>query len=97
MLYPPFCDICVVGFSGLSETHTEKAAKFFEGMLSKAVSEYDDRLPLVIYRATACEIAKVNDSHEMQKRQALPQFSQRHTHSGDEDAGFQGYKHLCRY
>ncbi len=59
MLYPPFCDICVVGFTGISQKQTEDCAALFESMLRKAYAEEKDKLPLVIYRATACDIEKI--------------------------------------
>ncbi len=38
MLYPPFCDICNVGFSGKEERKTELAAQGFVSMLQEAVA-----------------------------------------------------------
>lgn len=33
MMQPPFCDICVIGFSGVSEIDTKKAAEYFMSVL----------------------------------------------------------------
>ncbi len=43
MLYPPFCDICNVGFSGEKERQTEQSAHAFVSLLQKNASEAADK------------------------------------------------------
>lgn len=62
LIYPPFCDICVVGISSLSDAQAEQAAKIFESSLREECSVLKARgvkLPLVIYRATKCDIERI--------------------------------------
>ncbi|MBQ5311805.1 MAG: primosomal protein N' [Oscillospiraceae bacterium] len=59
MIYPPYCDICVIGFSGPDDNDTGRAAKVFEEELKKAVAAAD-RMPLRIYSASKCSIERIN-------------------------------------
>lgn len=45
-LYPPFCDICVVGFSGSNQKSVEKAAKDFSLKFRDTAREGYSELPL---------------------------------------------------
>ncbi|MBQ4100235.1 MAG: primosomal protein N', partial [Oscillospiraceae bacterium] len=46
MLYPPFCDICVIGFVGESEEYTKRATyEFLSIMKSKITTDYP-KLPI---------------------------------------------------
>ncbi|MBR4224490.1 MAG: primosomal protein N', partial [Oscillospiraceae bacterium] len=48
MIYPPFCDICIIGFSGIVDSEVERAARTFCDMVrSEAASR--DKLPMHIY------------------------------------------------
>ncbi|MBQ4363693.1 MAG: primosomal protein N', partial [Oscillospiraceae bacterium] len=58
MLYPPFCDICVVGISSVTEREAATAANIFEALLREAHSGAE-KIPLVIYRATKCDMERV--------------------------------------
>ena len=58
MLYPPFCDICVVGISSVTEKEAATAANIFEALLREAHSGAE-KIPLVIYRATKCDMERV--------------------------------------
>ena len=63
MLYPPFADICVVGFVGLQERDVADAAqRFFEQTTALARAEYT-RLPLRILRPSPARIARVGGKY----------------------------------
>ena len=46
LLYPPVCDICVIGFSDFDEQHVQKAAAAFTAMLRDEIRQKQLRLPL---------------------------------------------------
>ncbi len=60
MLYPPYADICLVGFVGMAEAQVKGSAyKFFEMLRDKATGEYSD-VPLRVLGPSAASIGKVN-------------------------------------
>lgn len=62
MLYPPFADICVVGFSGIDRANTfEAASVFFEMIKQSAVK--DKSLPIRMFRVSAAGIMKVSSKY----------------------------------
>ena len=48
LIYPPFCDICVVGFSGPVESAVEDAALGFLGILQETARDYQGKLSLKV-------------------------------------------------
>lgn len=63
MLYPPFADLCVVGFVGVREEKTRQAAhSFFEHFTHLAKSEYPC-LPLRVIGPSSAAVAKVSNKY----------------------------------
>lgn len=63
MLYPPFADICMVGFVGSNHQKTITASKVFLNLLIKlAKNEYND-LPLRVLGPSAAMVSKVNNRY----------------------------------
>ncbi|MDE6030619.1 MAG: primosomal protein N', partial [Oscillospiraceae bacterium] len=60
MLYPPFCDVVVVGFSSLMDKECGEAARKFAGMLVKNAAPYGGRLPLRILGPAPNAIGRIN-------------------------------------
>lgn len=61
MLYPPFSDICMVGFVGDNEDKTQQSAKEFTKMLiDKANKEYPN-MPLRVIGYSPAAINKINN------------------------------------
>lgn len=59
MLYPPFVDLCMVGFIGNKEkTVLRSCEEFFEGFRTIAHKEYKD-IPLRIFRPSAANVNKI--------------------------------------
>ena len=46
LLYPPVCDICVIGFSDFDERHVQRAAADFTRMLTDEIRQKNLKLPL---------------------------------------------------
>lgn len=63
MLYPPFAELCVVGFTGPQEPKTAQAAEYFMRSLKElAVTEYSS-LPMRVLGPNAAAIAKVSNKY----------------------------------
>ncbi|MEG1639604.1 MAG: primosomal protein N' [Ruthenibacterium sp.] len=58
-LYPPFCTICMVGFSGAEETQTQEAAVAFSKMVQVHVQKTGG-IPLRILGPVPMNIAMIN-------------------------------------
>lgn len=63
MIYPPYCDIATVCFSGQERKLTDDAAKTYFGLLKDAVSNDFKDVKLVILGPTAAAVPKVNNSY----------------------------------
>lgn len=65
LVYPPFCDICVVGFSGESESLTMKSAyKFLNNLKDLHSEKYADQNIIVLGPAIP-KIAKINGKYRV--------------------------------
>ena len=61
--YPPYCDLCVIGFSGLSKEKTLEMSKLFFDKLKKHITtDYND-LKMMILGPSPCNIPKVNNKY----------------------------------
>lgn len=60
LLFPPFCDICTIGFSSVLEPICENAANEFVRILNKRVDMEEKRLPLRILGPTKSTLSKIN-------------------------------------
>ncbi|MBQ5590624.1 MAG: primosomal protein N' [Clostridia bacterium] len=61
--YPPYCDLCVVGFSGVSKEKTEETAQeFFDEFKQHIETDYKD-LKVIILGPSPCNIPKVNNRY----------------------------------
>lgn len=60
MIYPPFCDICVIGFTSFSEELTSACAReFFE--LLKETSEKTPEQHMIVLGPLSPRVSKIND------------------------------------
>ena len=63
MLYPPFSDICMVGFVGENDAKTRRGAEHFTQLLiDKARQEYS-KIPLRVLGASSASINRVNNKY----------------------------------
>ncbi len=63
MIYPPYCDIATVSFSGQERKYTEDAAKCYFELLKSAVSGEFKDVKLITLGPTAAAVPKVNNSY----------------------------------
>ena len=61
-LYPPFCGLCVVGFSGPKEVEVARAAARFSALLGRQAAQQPD-LPLRVLGPTPGNIEKINENY----------------------------------
>ena len=62
MIYPPYCDLCIIGFSSFSEALTEDCARgFFE--LLKAAAEKAPENHMIVLGPLSPRVAKINDCY----------------------------------
>ena len=61
-LYPPFCGLCVVGFSGLKESEVARAAARFAVLLGRQAAKQPE-LPLRVLGPTPGNIEKINGNY----------------------------------
>ena len=61
-LYPPFCGLCVVGFSGEKEIEVARAAARFAALLGQQAAKQPD-MPLRVLGPTPGNIEKINDNY----------------------------------
>lgn len=59
MIYPPFCDICIIGFSGIVDDDVEDAARKFCGILREEAAKRE-KMPLHVYDPAKCILERVN-------------------------------------
>ena len=63
LLYPPFCDICAVGFSGDSDDKTRRAAQAFLELLKQAARAMEFSSPLKALGPVPAGVFKVNNKY----------------------------------
>lgn len=63
MLYPPFCDICLIGFVGTEKELTEQAAKAFLRLLAKTAQEQYPDLPLRVLSPVPAAVPKAGGKY----------------------------------
>ena len=81
MLYPPFVDICMIGFVGSSQDKVRQASEAFLKMLRELAAAEYAALPMRVFPPTSgcrCEGERkisVQNSHEMPEQQTVPGIS----------------------
>lgn len=62
MLYPPFCDICAVGFSAPNENLVKSASGFFFRMFKEKLTEKYADEKVIVLGPVAPKLSKINNS-----------------------------------
>ena len=63
LLYPPFCDLCTVGFSGIYENEVVQAAFAFAALLRELVQRSYPDVPLKMLGPVSERIVKLNNKY----------------------------------
>ena len=61
LLYPPFCDLCAIGFSGADQEKTRAAAAFFWEILKQSLTTDFRELPIRVMGPVESSVLKVNN------------------------------------
>lgn len=60
LIYPPFCDICTVGFSGADDDKTAAAADIFAEKISEGVKIMTEKMPIRVLGPSKCVFERIN-------------------------------------
>ena len=60
LIYPPFCDICAVGFSGEDDGKTSSAADLFAGTIAERIKDLPEKMPVRVLGPSKCAFEKIN-------------------------------------
>lgn len=60
LIYPPFCDICTVGFSGEDDRKTAAAADLFAEKIAERIKEMPEKMPVRVLGPSKCVFEKIN-------------------------------------
>ena len=63
LLYPPYTDLCVFGFTGENQDKVQQAAEDFSVLLQQQLTENYKELPLRILRPSPATVPKVSDRY----------------------------------
>lgn len=63
LTYPPFCDICVVGFSAVMESKAISASKWFVAEMSRYIHETGIKIPLRALGPAPCTLERINNKY----------------------------------
>ncbi len=62
-LQPPFCDLAVVGFAGVSEERTREIAQRFHQILRQEIQKLAEKMPLVLLGVSQASVYRVNNRY----------------------------------
>lgn len=60
LIYPPFCDICAVGFSGEDDKKTGAAADIFAERIAEGIKSIPEKMPVRVLGPSKCVFEKIN-------------------------------------
>lgn len=63
LTYPPFCDICVIGFSSPMESKVIAASDWFVSQMSKYIRENNIKMPLRALGPAPCTFERINNKY----------------------------------
>lgn len=61
LIYPPYCDICVIGFTSDSDSYSKKGANAFLSLIKNRVMSDYSEVKLIILGPVAPKIMKINN------------------------------------
>ncbi len=63
LLYPPFCDICVVGFSSSSDEDAYLTAEAFVKLMKNEIAQREYKMPLRVLGPAKCILGRINNRY----------------------------------
>jgi len=61
LVYPPFCDLCVIGLNSLVESEVSNASKEFINMMRAEIKAKNIKIPLRVLGPSKCTLGKINN------------------------------------
>ena len=61
LVYPPFCDICVIGLSSLVESEVYRASNEIIAILKEEIKLQNLNIPLRVLGPSKCTLGKINN------------------------------------
>ena len=62
LLYPPYCNLCVVGFSSTDESRAKRASEIFISTLTNIIKE-NGKIPVRILGPSRADLGKINNRY----------------------------------
>lgn len=59
--YPPYCDICIITFSGLKEDRVDNAVLSFLAILRNEIEKYDGSIPVQVLQPIKPSVYRLNE------------------------------------
>ncbi len=63
LVYPPFCDICVVGINSPIDIQAQKASDTFIGILKKNINDLSFKFPMRVLGPSQFSLGKINNRY----------------------------------
>lgn len=63
LIFPPFCDICVIGFTGDKQEETELGAQKFFQCLQTVKAQVTEKMPVRMLGPVPCVYGKINNKY----------------------------------
>lgn len=63
LIYPPFCDTCLIEFSSEYESAADNASKAFVGMMRRKITEENINIPLRVLGPAKCTYERINGKY----------------------------------
>lgn len=63
LLYPPFCDLCVIGFASIFDKEAQMNSQLFLRMMQEYIDKNKLKVPLRVLGPAQCSIGKVNNRY----------------------------------
>ncbi len=63
LIFPPFCDICVIGFTGDKQEETELGAQKFFECLQAVKAQVTEKMPVRMLGPVPCVYGKINNKY----------------------------------
>lgn len=63
LMYPPFCDLCVIGFSSVIDNEAKKGSEIFVQLMKEYIQENNVTFPLRVLGPAQCAIGKINNKY----------------------------------
>lgn len=63
LLYPPYCDICVINFSSAMESRAIEGSNFFLRLLKEYITKNELKIPLRVLGPSPCTLERINNRY----------------------------------